>query len=84
MDGTVQVVLLAAHLEGVGKGSVERRGKPQEVRFPRAGNEVSRDGCVAVRGRSEFHAGSVAGKEVAGDQELDQLQEDKGEWWMMT
>lgn len=61
-----------------------RRGKPQEERFLRAGNEVSHGGCVAVHGRSEFHAGSVAGKGIAGDQELDQRREDRGEWWMMT
>ena len=39
------------------------REKPREERFLHGESVVSRAGCVAVHGRSDFHAGSVAGKE---------------------
>lgn len=60
------------------------RERPREERFLRAGTVVSLAGCVAVHGRSDFHAGSVAGRGAAGGQERDQHRADKGVWWMMT
>lgn len=77
-------MLLEAHLERVGKGSAVRRERPQEERFLHADSVVSHAGCVAVHGRSDFHAGSVAGKGVAGGREHGRYREDTGVWWMMT